>query len=131
MVELFIDGSCQGNGTLRARGGYAVTDGAGREISSGRVPGKQTNNRAEIMALIGALDYIKDTREETTVYTDSRLVYDSIKGIAKRRANRDLWEQIEEKAQDLHGLWNIQFVDRSFNVADALAKTAARSLISF
>ena len=53
---MYTDGSCHGNGTERARAGSGVFWGKDSpENLAVRVPGKQTNNRGEIFAILMAL----------------------------------------------------------------------------
>lgn len=56
-IVVFCDGSCVGNGKLGAKGGVGVYFGLNdpRNVSTG-FPGKQTNNRAELYAILAALD---------------------------------------------------------------------------
>lgn len=130
-MNLFIDGSCQGNGTPTARAGYAVVETSGIVLSSGRLPGEtQTNNRAEMYGLLKALDIIAQRElSGAVIHTDSKLLYDSLTGIAKRKANRDIWEHIEPLAKKLSGKYGIILIPRELNVADTAAKIAANSLI--
>ena len=56
ILEVYTDGSCHENGTDRARAGSGVFWGQGSTNNwAARVPGKQTNNRGEIYAILLAL----------------------------------------------------------------------------
>ena len=136
----YADGSCHGN---PGPGGWATVayfpDGTSRE-RSGHIPGKTTNNIAELMAAIEAL---KDTPEggAVVVKTDSVYVVNGfnqwlqnwlIKGFrnAKKKpvANRELWEKLNDLAgtrkvtfEHVRGHQGIEGNER----ADALAYSAA------
>ena len=56
LLEVYTDGSCHGNGTPNARAGSGVFWGHDSPKNQAvRVPGKQTNNRSEIFAILTAL----------------------------------------------------------------------------
>jgi len=110
MIVVFTDGSCNFN-TRGAKniGGYCyvvlnesnvkIRDFVGKETNT-------TNNRMELMAVISALQSLKNTNEEIVVHSDSQYVVNSInqkwinnwklhdfrKGKnGKDILNRDLW----------------------------------------
>jgi hypothetical protein len=72
---VYIDGSCRGNGTRLARGGYGVFFGAGDPRNQSRaLPGApQTNQRAEIAAAVAALRAVPPA-EDVVLNTDSAYV---------------------------------------------------------
>eukprot|EP01098_Paradermamoeba_levis_P013664 TRINITY_DN6269_c0_g2_i1.p1 TRINITY_DN6269_c0_g2~~TRINITY_DN6269_c0_g2_i1.p1 ORF type:complete len:298 (+),score=94.13 TRINITY_DN6269_c0_g2_i1:113-1006(+) len=78
-VVVYTDGSCQGNGTKQAKAGLGVffAHEDKRNLSE-RVGGKQTNQRAELLAAIRALEQIHDLSVEVEIRTDSQYV---IKGM--------------------------------------------------
>ncbi len=104
-IEIFTDGACSGNPGI---GGYAAIlryNGNEKEIAGGEA--ETTNNRMEMMAVIKALEAVKE-RCAITVYTDSQYVFKgatqwifSWKASGWRTAGRkpvknvDLWEQLE------------------------------------
>ncbi|KZT40281.1 RnaseH-domain-containing protein [Sistotremastrum suecicum HHB10207 ss-3] len=69
---VYTDGACQGNGGPKARGGIGVWYGNNdpRNISE-RLPGEQTNNRAELIALIRALEETPLSKRPMLLKTDS------------------------------------------------------------
>lgn len=101
-IEIYTDGACSGN---PGKGGYGILM---------RVPEKNyqktysegfrktTNNRMELLAVIVALENMKETGHDIHVYTDSKYVSDAInqkwlygwvkKGFAKVK-NPDLWKR--------------------------------------
>lgn len=100
MIEIYTDGAASGN---PGPGGYGVVlkfQNKRKEISQGfRLT---TNNRMELLAVIVALESIKNFEIPIVVYSDSKYVVDSInlgwvfgwvkKGF-KDKANPDLWKR--------------------------------------
>ena len=109
VVNIHCDGACLDNGKPNAIGGYGVViESGGEVITTGfgklRV-GTQTNNRAELEAMSQALNHIfKHGKKDTiyNIYSDSTTVVDGMLGIAKRKANRDIWEDIENACQAIN-----------------------------
>lgn len=120
-IVVFTDGSCFGNGKRSATGAYAVLFPAYHPLHTEALPvhasprhGPPTNNRAELMGCIRALEIARDAIDPTfqrplVIYTDSQLLIDSVtKWLPgwKRRGwkkadgkspvlNRDLLERID------------------------------------
>jgi ribonuclease HI len=115
-VEVFTDGACSGN---PGPGGYGVIlryKGTEKELSGGDA--HTTNNRMEMMAVITALETLKEPCE-VTLYSDSKYVIDSVtKGWVynwekknwKRGSepvpNTELWKQL----LSLLGKHKVEFV---------------------
>ncbi|MYD35980.1 MAG: ribonuclease HI [Dehalococcoidia bacterium] len=101
-VTIYTDGACEGN---PGPGGYGVVllfGDARRELSEGyRLT---TNNRMELLAVIRALEALKE-RCRVTLHSDSRYVIDGIeKGWAARwRANG--WKRNKREAAINPDLW--------------------------
>ncbi|MBF0566647.1 MAG: ribonuclease HI [Nitrospirae bacterium] len=104
-VSIYTDGACIGNPGPGGYGAILVYGSKRKELSGGfRLT---TNNRMEIMAVISALSAL-NRKCSVTVYSDSRLVVDSMsKGWAKKwringwkrskdepALNADLWEKL-------------------------------------
>lgn len=109
VVNIHCDGACLDNGNPNASGGYGVViekQGAIVNHMFGKLrTGVQTNNRAELEAMLKALQYIikhGDINTNYVVYSDSTTVVDGILGIAKRKSNRDIWVEIEEVCSELN-----------------------------
>jgi len=98
MIEIFTDGAASGN---PGPGGYGAILRSGKhykELSQGYR--KTTNNRMELLAVIKALEALKNINQTITIYSDSKYVIDSIekrwlqgwvkKGFAGKK-NKDLW----------------------------------------
>lgn len=79
-IEVYTDGACTDNGKYSARAGWGVywPEGQGDDLiglnESKRLPGnrsQQTNNRAEFMGLIRAVQLCPDPDAQLVIYTDS------------------------------------------------------------
>ena len=109
MYEIYTDGSCIGN---PGPGGWAFlvvdtkashTEGGDDGPTSGVVHHASgpdpdtTNNRMEMMALIKALEYaIRKDWKKVKVFSDSRLVVNTVMLGWKKKANTDLWLEMEK-----------------------------------
>ena len=102
-IEIYTDGACSGN---PGKGGYGILM---------RVPEKNyqktfsegfrltTNNRMELLAVIVALEKLKNSEENVHIFTDSKYVADAINqnwifGWIKKKfknvKNPDLWQRL-------------------------------------
>lgn len=104
MYEIYTDGSCIGNPgpggwgfivrDLNAADDDGPTSGVTYEESGSDK--ETTNNRMEMMALIKALKYaISQEWTEVKVFSDSNLVVRTINEGWKKKANTDLWLELE------------------------------------
>ncbi|MHB1954856.1 MAG: ribonuclease H family protein [Sulfobacillus sp.] len=94
-VRLYIDGSCLSQGTADAIAGIGIfSPELSVSIAEG-VPGKQTNNRAELQAAIRALELIQELKlNGALIYTDSQYVFLGTK--QRHTNNEDLWDKFFE-----------------------------------
>ena len=112
-IYIYTDGSSRGN---PGPGGYGVVmkfKGKVKELSQGYI--HTTNNRMELLAIIVALESIKNTKYRIEVYSDSKYVVDSIsKGWVFNwdkkknfggKKNEDLWRRY----LNIHNNFNINF----------------------
>lgn len=78
IIKVFTDGACSMNGTSNAKAGIGVYFGKGdRRNLSQRIKGKQTNNTAELSAVIEVFSLLKDEIKQgklIQIYTDSEYV---------------------------------------------------------
>ena len=99
MINIYTDGSSRGN---PGPGGYGIVmlyKDQRKELSQGyRLT---TNNRMELMAVIKALEALKNDKIDITIYSDSKYVVESIekgwiwnweKKNFKKKLNSDLWK---------------------------------------
>jgi len=107
-VIIYTDGACSGN---PGPGGWAtiLLYGQHKKVISGFEPGTTTNNRMELLAVIRALESLKE-KCRVTVKSDSKFVVNAFvhkwteRWIAngwknsqrKPVENRDLWERLLE-----------------------------------
>jgi ribonuclease HI/pterin-4a-carbinolamine dehydratase len=121
-IKLYADGGSRGNPGPSASG-YVLLDMDGTVIKkSGVYLGITTNNQAEYQSLkFGLEDALKLGAREVSVYMDSLLVINQMKGTFKVK-NRDLWpihEAIKETARQFKKV-TYTHVPREFNkLADA------------
>ncbi|XP_072107265.1 ribonuclease H1 [Mobula birostris] len=81
-VAVYTDGCCTSNGKKHPRAGIGVYWGPGHSLNlSERLSGRQTNQRAEIVAACRALEQAKELNiEKLVIFTDSMF---TINGITK------------------------------------------------
>ena len=105
MIEIYTDGSCLDN--PNGPGGWGaviVKDGQVVEEMSGRDP-STTNNRMEITAVIRGLGRVKPG-SEVIVNSDSEYVIKTMTLGWKRKANQDLWPELDAVVADRRVSWN-------------------------
>ncbi len=141
-VDIYTDGACSGNPGPGGWGAILRYNGMEKEISGGEK--NTTNNRMELMAVISALECLKEACV-VQLYSDSKYVIDAlnlgwavswrkkgwIKSDKKPALNIDLWERLlaltEKHEMNYHwvkGHANNQYNNR----CDALAVTARENL---
>jgi len=81
-VTVYSDGCCTNNGFQGARAGIGVYWGPGSSLNlSERLQGRQTNNRAEIVACCRALEQARDLgHHRVNLHTDSNFVVQAMTG---------------------------------------------------
>uniref|UniRef100_A0A7N9CUJ3 Ribonuclease H1 n=1 Tax=Macaca fascicularis TaxID=9541 RepID=A0A7N9CUJ3_MACFA len=79
-VVVYTDGCCSSNGRRRPRAGIGVYWGPGHPLNVGiRLPGRQTNQRAEIHAACKAIEQAKAQNiSKLVLYTDSMFTINGI-----------------------------------------------------
>jgi ribonuclease HI len=108
VIEIFTDGSCIGN---PGPGGWAAVilekDNKGIQKPITKLKGGQsetTNNRMEMIAVIEALRFIHENNlqiADIILHSDSNLIVKSLNEGWKRKANIDLWEEIDTLNEEL------------------------------
>jgi len=101
MVTIYTDGASKGNPGPGGFGAVLLYKDRKKELSGGYR--KTTNNRMELFAVIRALEALKRTGLDITIYSDSKYVVEAIekgwvfkwekKGFANKK-NPDLWERL-------------------------------------
>lgn len=150
--EIYVDGSCLGNGRGGARAGVGVFfgDGDPRNLSESFTMDNPTNQRAEILAIVRALEVcLADPRlieaETITVRTDSMYVVNCVqryidswrahawhKSDGEPVKNRDLIERLGELRDRLGPRLSVHHVkghagNRGNDEADRLAKRGSEA----
>jgi len=108
MIYIYTDGSCINNGKKNAKAGIGVYFGENdkRNVSK-KIKGKQTNNTAELKAILKAIKIIKKEDNfkdlDITIYTDSKYSIlcatsygkrNNDKGWCKPIANKELVQKL-------------------------------------
>lgn len=130
-IPIYTDGSCKGN---PGPGGWAAVmvprlGFTPRFIRGGET--RTTNNRMELMAAIKGLVAVQDIFPLATyfiIYSDSTYLVNTMTKGWKRRANRDLWEQLDDAARGKHVSWRWvkgHSGDPGNEMADTLAQEEA------
>lgn len=131
------DGGARGNPGPAAIGFY-IRDEEGNEIAKvGEKIGKATNNVAEYLAVIFALEWIVRNLETETLsigfYLDSNLVVNQLNGIFKIKEGhlRELFFRIKILEQQIKGDISYHHISRKQNfVADSLVNSALDNPLS-
>ena len=134
-IIIYTDGSCIGN---PGPGGWGAIIRHGEtelDISGGEKD--TTNNRMEMMAIIEALKWVKTKsglkKEELSevgieVFSDSNLLVQSLNLGWKRKANLDLWGEMDEARGWLNIKWTwvkAHSTNKYNNLVDEIAFAAA------
>src|ERR1700683_1596613 len=142
-VEIYTDGACRGNPGPGAGASCLIGGSEGKEIC-GAEPAT-TNNRMELMAVIGGLGALK-RRCAVQLYTDSKYVLQgATEWLAQWKArgwrtasrqpvkNQDLWERLDAAtaAQDIEWHWVKGHSGHEGNeYVDALANRAIDQMLA-
>jgi len=108
VIEIYTDGAY--NPVLRQGGwGAVIVENSQKQVFSGMAK-RTTSNRMEITA---ALEGVWRTPKgvELVIYTDSQYLFGCMARGWQRRANRDLWEQLDEAVNQRKVRW--EWVDQS------------------
>ncbi len=102
-IDIYTDGACKGNPGPGGWGAVLRYNGHEKELSGGEA--NTTNNRMEMLAVIKALEALKEPCE-VTLTTDSRYVCDAVnKGWAKKwKANN--WIKSDKSQAKNPELWD-------------------------
>ncbi|NP_001272929.1 ribonuclease H1 [Cavia porcellus] len=119
-VVVYTDGCCSSNGRRRARAGIGVYWGPGHPLNVGiRLPGRQTNQRAEIHAACKAIEQAKaQDISKLVLYTDSMFTINGITSwvpgwkkngwrtsTGKEVINKEDFERLEQLAEGMDIQW--------------------------
>lgn len=117
MIEIYTDG---GYNPVTQEGGWAavVLEDGGKQVFSGSA-GHTTNNRMEISAALEGL-LRTPAGVEVTVYTDSQYLFGCASRGWERKANRDLFQQLDAAVAERKVHW--QWIDQ--NIVNPYQKEA-------
>lgn len=115
IITIYTDGSCHGNGTAFAVGGWAaILENQSKQLRITGQAHQTTNQRMELQAALEGLRAVKNTKAEVHLYTDSSYVQKGCmewlpawkrNGWRRRRnkaiLNDDLWRALDEQLQRL------------------------------
>jgi cyclic pyranopterin phosphate synthase len=129
MIKIYTDGAYN---PVLGQGGWGAVVVAGKQkrVFSGTAQ-KTTSNRMEITA---ALEGILKTKPgtEITLYTDSQYLFGCMASGWQRRANRDLWQQLDKAANQRQVRWEwveegarSSFHREAHDLANSLASQSA------
>lgn len=127
-VVIYTDGACSGNPGPGGYGAILIYQGKEKEISGGEK--STTNNKMEMLAVVKALEMLKEPCN-VTIYSDSAYVVNSIekgwlfswqknnwiKADKKKVKNIELWEKILKMMEihDIHFIKVKGHADNEFN----------------
>ena len=102
MIDIYGDGSCDGN---PGPGGWAaiIVDGGKRREIKGREE-NTTNNRMEILAAIKGLEQTPPG-SQVTIHSDSQYLVRTMTENWKRSANLDLWHELDSLVAERNVDW--------------------------
>jgi len=106
-IRIHTDGSCHNNPGPGGWGAIVQWDGQEQELSGPEA--HTTNNRMEMMAMIRALQWVREqglADRPIELFSDSNMLIQSLKQGWKRKANKDLWAEMDRARQGLTIEWN-------------------------
>lgn len=133
-IIVYTDGSCLGNPGPGGWGAIIIDQGEETPISGAAKD--TTNNRMEMQAIIEALTHLHSkypdnlNKKPIEIYSDSNLIIQTFKQGWKKKANTDLWAELEKLTAWLNISWNWvkgHSTNKYNNLVDELAVKAAKS----
>lgn len=135
-IQIYTDGSCLGN---PGPGGWGVLIiGPNKQIKLSGNEKDTTNNRMEMQGIIQALSWLRQnlTSEqlqniEIELFSDSNLIIQTLNKGWKKKANTDLWAEIDKLRAWLNIKWTwvkAHHVNKHNNQVDELARNAAKQV---
>ncbi len=124
-IVIHTDGACKGNPGRGGWGAVIEQDGGQLQLSGGEP--QTTNNRMEMTAVIKGLEAV-DPSAKVLISSDSTYVVNTMTKGWKRKANHDLWDQLDAlvRSRDVSWRWvRGHNGDRGNELADKLATKEA------
>jgi ribonuclease HI len=131
-LTIYTDGSCLGNPGPGGYGVIIIDNDNIIKLSGGEAD--TTNNRMEMTAMIEALKYLDENSlndREIELFSDSNLLVSTITKGWKKKANTDLWAEIEKRSawKNIKWAWIKAHHTNKYNImADKLANGAAQKI---
>lgn len=135
-IIIYTDGASRGNPGPGGYGAILMSGNHRKELSQGYK--LTTNNRMELMGVIAALEALKKTGLNITIYSDSQYIVKAIKegwlnkwmatNFAKGKKNKDLWVRFYNlyKQHTIKFVWVKGHAENNYNNrCDELATAAA------
>jgi ribonuclease HI len=105
MLEIYTDGACSNNGQAGASAGAGVFFGDADERNQAfKVPGLQTNQRAEVWAIVKALE-IAPVNTSVLIISDSMYAINCATKIWKVKSNLDIFEVLWKRMENREVYW--------------------------
>lgn len=133
-IEIYTDGSCLGNPGPGGYGALILIDGKMQQVSGGEKD--TTNNRMEMTAIVKALEWLHQNLPEAdlhprkiVLHSDSNLIIQTLNQGWKRKANTDLWAEMDRLRAwlDIDWVWVKAHADNELNNrVDELAFSEAK-----
>ena len=101
-VQIFTDGACKGNPGPGGWGALLRKGTTEKEMSGAEAD--TTNNRMEMTAVIKGLEAV-DPLAKVLISSDSTYVINTMTKGWKRKANHDLWEQLDRLVRERNISW--------------------------
>nr|XP_028578297.1 ribonuclease H1 isoform X4 [Podarcis muralis] len=113
---VYTDGCCSSNGRRKARAGTGVYWGPDHPLnSSERLPGRQTNQRAEIHAACKAIEQAKSQNiNKLAIYTDSKFTIEGMTSWVKN------WKKNDWKTYKGTDVTNREDFERLANLSEGM-----------
>lgn len=135
-IHIYTDGSCIGNPGPGGWGAIILYSEKEFDIRGGDKD--TTNNRMEMKAIIEALKWVRQSKNvpteeldqaHITVYSDSNLIMQTLNQGWKRKANTDLWAEMDKARAwlNIEWVWVKAHADNHYNnKVDEIALSEAK-----
>tara|TARA_Y100000590_G_scaffold73593_1_gene81061 strand:+ start:2268 stop:3167 length:900 start_codon:yes stop_codon:yes gene_type:complete len=130
VIDIYTDGACSGNPGPGGWGAIVIIDGQQTVLKGGLA--KTTNNRMEMMAVIEGLRALPP-KSIVTIHTDSTYITNTMTKGWRRKANLDLWQEIDDLVdkQSVTWKWVKAHAGNPLNeLADSIAFKESQSRIT-